>query len=81
MVTERSPLWRLGEAGPRPAHFRPYLLKTFLVCEILVVCFYSGFEADFTYSCFNLLCVSCLVTVCTLQGVAKAQDTLPRQQL
>lgn len=57
-----------GGAGPRPAHFRPSLLKTFLPSEDFggVLGFYSGFEADFSYGCFNLLCVSCLVTVFAL---------------
>lgn len=64
-----------GGTGPRPAHFRPSLRKTFLRPEDFggVLGFYSGFEADFVMAVliccvFQLFC-RC---VCTLQGVAKA---------
>lgn len=57
-----------GGAGPRSAHFRPSLLKTFLFPEdfTIVLCFYSGFEADFSYSGFNPLCVSVFSSLFTL---------------
>lgn len=56
-----------GGAGPRSARFRPSLLKTFLFLEDfgIVLCFYSGFEADFSYSdFFNPLCVSVFSSLC-----------------
>lgn len=55
-----------GGTGPRPAHFRPSLRKTFLHPEDFggVLGFYSGFEADFSYGCFNLLCVLVVLSLC-----------------
>ena len=55
-----------GGPGPRSAHFRPSLLKTFLFPEDfgIVFCFCSGFESDFSYSDFNPLCVSVFSSLC-----------------
>lgn len=44
----------LGGVSPRFAHFRLSLLKAFVFTEDfgIVLCFYSGFEDDFSYSDF-----------------------------
>lgn len=60
MVTECPSLGGLGGLVPGlPVLGLLNLLKTFLFPEGfgVVLCHYSGFEADFSYSDFNPLCV------------------------
>lgn len=74
-----------GGPGLRSAHFRPCLQKTFLFSgRFLALCF--AFILAWKLILVTVILIYCVfqsshLYVYTLQGMGKAQDALPREQL